>query len=209
MTADGTLKDDAFTRDGFDGEGDLKACPSCFSDVHIHATRCPQCQVRIGRSGATRNSRPAVAVGGLLVAATFAFAIGAYTRGFGGTSQIGLGTAATTLSLRQRTEQYAQLLRESLCNSARASSGCSINSTPGAIDVRLRHPFPDDLRDAGNESKLWTNADVARIEHTRAIDGTQRALDGKMSWTYHPDDGLSLVITIDENSPDPSPKSPA
>ena len=29
---------------------------------------------------------------------------------------------------------------------------------------------------------------------TRALDGTQKNGQGNVSWTYHPDDGLNIVI---------------
>jgi hypothetical protein len=31
---------------------------------------------------------------------------------------------------------------------------------------------------------------------TRAIDGMQRSADSKVTWTYYPDNGLNLVITV-------------
>jgi hypothetical protein len=38
---------------------------------------------------------------------------------------------------------------------------------------------------------------VSQIDATRALDGMQRASWDKMSasWTYHPDDGLNMVLT--------------
>lgn len=40
------------------------------------------------------------------------------------------------------------------------------------------------------------DAVVSQIEHTRALDGRQQASwDGfEASWTYHPDDGLNLIL---------------
>jgi hypothetical protein len=37
---------------------------------------------------------------------------------------------------------------------------------------------------------------MARMENTRALDGTQEAEWGEFfaSWTYHPDDGLDVII---------------
>lgn len=42
-----------------------------------------------------------------------------------------------------------------------------------------------------------TDAAVTRIDQTRALDGMQDATwgDYQASWTYHPDDGLDLLIT--------------
>ena len=39
---------------------------------------------------------------------------------------------------------------------------------------------------------------MSRIGNTRALDGTQTAESeiASASWTYHPDDGLSLVVEL-------------
>ncbi|TDC52740.1 hypothetical protein E1212_07760 [Jiangella ureilytica] len=41
---------------------------------------------------------------------------------------------------------------------------------------------------------------IARVDSTRALDGMQDAEwdDLTASWTYHPDDGLSLIVTVAE-----------
>lgn len=41
---------------------------------------------------------------------------------------------------------------------------------------------------------------VAEIDSTRALDGTQKARwqEFHASWTYHPDDGVRLILTIDK-----------
>lgn len=38
----------------------------------------------------------------------------------------------------------------------------------------------------------------SRMENTRALDGTQESEwgDYSASWTYHPDDGLNLIVTV-------------
>lgn len=35
--------------------------------------------------------------------------------------------------------------------------------------------------------------DVARIGQTRALDGMVESANGRSTWTYHPDDGLTIV----------------
>jgi len=37
------------------------------------------------------------------------------------------------------------------------------------------------------------DVDLARIEQTRALDGMVESANGKSTWTYHPDDGLTIV----------------
>ncbi|MCH7231884.1 hypothetical protein L0U85_13625 [Glycomyces sp. L485] len=43
------------------------------------------------------------------------------------------------------------------------------------------------------------DAVISQINGTRALDGTQEANFGDYStfWTYHPDDGLNMTITLD------------
>lgn len=36
-------------------------------------------------------------------------------------------------------------------------------------------------------------ADFLRIEQTRALDGMVESANGRSTWTYHPDDGLTIV----------------
>jgi hypothetical protein len=110
----------------------------------------------------------------------------------------GAGATSTELTLAQRTDKAASLLRASLCGYM-TSDGCTVDSAPGAIEIHVSKFSVDEtkLQDAGKQSGLWTNADVLRMEQTRALDGTQRTADGKVSWTFHPDSGLNAVVTID------------
>ncbi len=39
----------------------------------------------------------------------------------------------------------------------------------------------------------WSQTDLALMEQTRALDGRVASANGRTSWTYHPDDGLSIV----------------
>lgn len=45
-----------------------------------------------------------------------------------------------------------------------------------------------------------SDAVISRMESTRALDGTQTAeQDGlTLSWTYHPDDGLDVIISLEQ-----------
>lgn len=54
----------------------------------------------------------------------------------------------------------------------------------------------NDLREFFDELGFNASAVMERIQNTRALDGTQTAEgDGvTASWTYHPDDGLQLVV---------------
>lgn len=122
------------------------------------------------------------------------------------TSTVGLAIVLTTgltsppPTLKERTDAIATALRSS-CD-ADTYENCTVISEPGEIEVTVDSEAR--LRQMSKEVGLFTSADVARMLHTRALDGTQRTADGKVSWTYHPDDGMQLVITIDESSPMPS-----
>lgn len=103
----------------------------------------------------------------------------------------------TTLSADARASQQATTLRQTLCSSS-SSASCSVDSSAGVIEVYMSEYAVDEsgLVTAGTESGFWNAADVARMLHTRALDGTQRTADGKASWTFHPDDGLQIVIDV-------------
>lgn len=59
------------------------------------------------------------------------------------------------------------------------------------ITPQRRHAFSELLRDLG-----FSDGVVARMEGTRALDGTQEAegTHATVSWTYHPDNGLRMVF---------------
>jgi hypothetical protein len=107
-------------------------------------------------------------------------------------------TTTTTISLQQRTTKAEEILRLELCGGPKVA-GCTVEASPGAIEVHIGKYAIDTskLRSAGQWSGFWNNADVARMEHTRALDGTQHTPDNKVSWTYHPDSGLNMVVTVD------------
>jgi hypothetical protein len=104
---------------------------------------------------------------------------------------------ATTLSLRDRSAHAAQALRDVLCV-GQGIRNCTINSEEGVIELTLRDEAGDanSLNTAGDRTGFWTRADVARMGHTRALDGTQRNATGTVTWTFHPDHGLNIVITV-------------
>ncbi len=105
--------------------------------------------------------------------------------------------AAPTQTVAQKTVEKARALNADLCSPDQ--SGCTVDgSTAGVIAVTVTSASIGEtqLATAGNESGLWSNADAARMVETRALDGTQRTADGSVSWTYHPDNGLQMVIDV-------------
>jgi hypothetical protein len=134
----------------------------------------------------------AIIVAGFLVIVALAV-FGSNSRSLSGV----LRGPATTLSLRDRSAHAAQALRDVLCV-GQGSRNCTIDSEEGVIELTLRDEAgdTDSLNTAGDRTGFWTRADVARMGHTRALDGTQRNPSGSVSWTYHPDHGLNIVITV-------------
>lgn len=105
--------------------------------------------------------------------------------------------APPTKTIAQRTTETAAALRAALCSGS--TDGCVVDgSSPGAVSVTITSVTigKTELAAAGNQTGLWSNADAARMVETRALDGTQRTADGSVSWTYHPDNGLQLVIDV-------------
>jgi hypothetical protein len=104
---------------------------------------------------------------------------------------------AVTLSLAAKTNTLADAVRRDLCTGD--SSGCEVDGgSPGVITVTLLGSAGSESQVAstGIDTKLWSDADAARMFRTRALDGTQRNKDGSVTWTYHPDYGLQIVISV-------------
>jgi hypothetical protein len=97
----------------------------------------------------------------------------------------------------EKATELAAKLRSELCT-ASTSSGCSVTSGDGVIEVYVSEYQVSEIKleSAGRQTGLWNAADVARMLRTRALDGTQRSSDGKVSWTYHPDNGFQLVAEV-------------
>lgn len=51
----------------------------------------------------------------------------------------------------------------------------------------------DALTTIGSMTGCWGPTDVSKIVGTRALDGRVDSANGRSSWTYHPDNGLSIV----------------
>jgi hypothetical protein len=140
--------------------------------------------------------RPAIiAVAGLLVIVALVAVF--VNRSGGSVSAAVQGTTTTTLSLKARSTAGAKLLDNILCATS-SSYNCDISSEEGVIELTLRGSAGDAdlLNKAGDRSGFWTRADVARMGHTRGLDGTQRNTSGTVTWTYHPDHGLNIVVTV-------------
>lgn len=147
----------------------------------------------------SRAKRPAIiAIGGLLVIVALVAIL--INRSGGSVSAAVKGTTTTTLSLKARSAAGAKQLEGILCTTA-SSYSCDITSEEGVIELTLRGSASesDRLNRAGDQSGFWTRADVARMGHTRGLDGTQRNTSGTVTWTFHPDNGLNIVVTV---SPD-------
>jgi hypothetical protein len=80
-------------------------------------------------------------------------------------------------------------------------SGVDISGDESYVSIDLTGSALYDTSDLGDALKElgFPNSILDRIGNTRALDGTLSADGEKVtaSWTYHPDDGLSLVIERD------------
>jgi hypothetical protein len=71
-----------------------------------------------------------------------------------------------------------------------------------SLDVNIAYAYGDalDWFETLLEELGFPNAVRSRIGHTRALDGTQEAAADhvRITWTYHPDDGLSAVFSVED-----------
>jgi hypothetical protein len=71
-----------------------------------------------------------------------------------------------------------------------------------SLDVNIEYPYGDALEwfETLLEELRFPTAVRSRIGHTRALDGTQEAeADGvRVTWNYHPDNGLSAVFSVED-----------
>lgn len=71
-----------------------------------------------------------------------------------------------------------------------------------SLDVSIEYPYGDALEwfETLLEEMGFSSAVRSRIGHTRALDGTQEAQtdDVRVTWNYHPDNGLSAVFSVEE-----------
>jgi hypothetical protein len=110
-------------------------------------------------------------------------------------------SAPATTSLAGRTQELASQLTTRLC----PSDYCVDASTPGVITVDTKPGGEydadllnaDELEQVAQDLDVWSVADARRMLETRALDGTQASTNGAVTWTYHPDSGLDIVIDVE------------
>lgn len=87
-------------------------------------------------------------------------------------------------------------------NAVQADDG-GIEYTGDADSLDIEIYYPDDVAMGWLDAFLgelgFPGATTRRMEQTRALDGTLEAEGDHASatWTYHPDDGLSVVVSVD------------
>lgn len=108
--------------------------------------------------------------------------------------------APATTTLAGRTEQLADQITARIC----PGEVCVDDSTPGVITVDSQPGGEYDnvlddgeLEDIAADLHVWSAADASRMLETRALDGTQTSVNGAVTWTYHPDSGLDIVIDVE------------
>jgi hypothetical protein len=94
----------------------------------------------------------------------------------------------------------AILCPEEDCVDATEPGVLTIDSKP--TDSEYADPLfdGDALETVGKETGLWSIADSKRMVETRALDGTQHSVNGAITWTYHPDHGIEIVVDLTATS---------
>ena len=104
-------------------------------------------------------------------------------------------------TLAERTTALGDDITSRLC----PGEDCVDSSTPGVvtIDTRPGGEYGDDLlvwdglETVAEELGVWSVADAKRMGETRALDGTLSSANGAVTWNYHPDSGLDIVVDVE------------
>jgi len=170
---------------------EIEGCPSCGRVLDATEAFCPGCGS--SRSKSKPKPRRTYLLLGVAVVVCVIL-VGAFLL-----TSPKKKTASPEPTLAQRTTSLARQLRGVLC-----PSGDCIDSESGVIRLDSKPSgeyspvefYPSDLDRAARQVKIWTLADSARMAETRALDGTQRSSSGAVSWSYHPDSGIDLVVDV-------------
>lgn len=140
------------------------------------------------------------AIAGLLIVVVAV--IGLQTRSSDdGSDSVAADEDTATTSLTSRTQQLASQLTARLCPGEYCVDGSSpgvitIDSRPGGEYGNILVDFTS-LEDVAQDLGVWSVADAQRMGQTRALDGTQSSANGAVTWTYHPDSGIDIVIDVE------------
>ena len=104
-------------------------------------------------------------------------------------------------TLAERTEALGGDMTSLLC----PGEDCVDSSTPGVVtvDTRPGGEYGEDLLEwdgleaVAEELGVWSVADAKRMGETRALDGTLSSANGSVTWSYHPDSGLDIVVDVE------------
>jgi hypothetical protein len=83
-----------------------------------------------------------------------------------------------------------------------STSGVDVSGGSDSVTVDISYPGPDAIRWLENymaRLDMPAEAIASRMGQTRALDGTQEdeANGIRVTWNYHPDDGLSAVFSVE------------
>lgn len=117
-------------------------------------------------------------------------------------SACGSGAETSTPTATQATTPASNAILDALreCGPARAYTLADENRS-AIVEVSTGYDADQELEEAQCFIKAvgFSDADLALVNNTTALAGQQEAtIDGyTMSWSYHPDNGLNMVITAD------------
>lgn len=119
---------------------------------------------------------------------------------------VAIGVGLTTLSACDTGNSDTDLLQQSVDECA-PDSPADLDLSHDGNTLRINHQGEEDTHGLtiGEVSCVLTTLDApsrvtARMDQTRALDGTLEASwDAfRASWTYHPDNGLDVIISTDD-----------
>jgi hypothetical protein len=179
-------------------------CSGCGAPVNAQVSRH---QSQLDAKSSPVGGRRAALILGIAVTVAAVTAVGALLLmggGSGGNDESAATTSPPTTeqSLASRTTELGDQIDAILCGTA----VCVDSTVPGVIRIDTKPggeygtnllTDDSDLESVATSTGVWSVADAIRMGQTRALDGTRESADGAVSWTYHPDSGLDIVIDVE------------
>jgi len=200
---------------------DLIVCPGCSARLEPGDKFCRECGRPYGAASLTSSrstptpaatAKPsqtsagrAIALAGAAILATV-LTIGIAVSLLNGDTDDGEGTAEANEAMKEPTlAERTVALGEELTSRLCPGDDCVDASTPGVvtIDTKPGGEYGRDLlvwhglEAVAEELGVWSVADAKRMGETRALDGTLSSANGAVTWNYHPNSGLDIVVDVE------------
>lgn len=184
--------------------GTDRFCATC-GNPRSHATAGEPATPATGPQSPRPRSRSLIVAGVAIIALVAIIgavvALQAVSGDEGDTETAAAAPTTTTTSLADRTSELGDQIGQIIC----PGSYCVDSSTAGVILIDTKpggeystdYIDGTDLEQIAQELHAWSVADARRMGTTRALDGTQSSVNGAVTWTYHPDQGLNIVVDVE------------